>query len=74
MITVIQLKQIFLIAVLLAWLVIPQSARAVVPPPDGGYANLTTAEGTNALLNLASGAANTGVAASTPGSALGRSR
>ena len=36
-------------------------ARAVVPPPDGGYANFTTAEGTNALLNLASGAANTGV-------------
>ena len=33
----------------------------VVPPPDGGYANFTTAEGTNALLNLTSGAGNTGV-------------
>jgi Chaperone of endosialidase len=36
-------------------------ALAVVPPPDGGYANFTTAEGTNALLNLTSGAANTGI-------------
>jgi hypothetical protein len=36
-------------------------AHAVVPPPDGGYANFTTAEGTNALLSLTSGAANTGV-------------
>jgi hypothetical protein len=36
-------------------------AQAVNPPPDGGYANLTTAEGTNALNSLTSGAANTGV-------------
>jgi Chaperone of endosialidase len=36
-------------------------AQAVVPPPDGGYPNFTTAEGTNALLHLTSGAANTGV-------------
>jgi Chaperone of endosialidase len=36
-------------------------AGAVVPPPDGGYPNFTTAEGTNALLHLTSGAANTGV-------------
>lgn len=34
-------------------------ARAVVPPPDGGYANFTTAEGQNALFSLTSGAANT---------------
>jgi len=33
--------------------------EAVTPPPDGGYPNFTTAEGTNALGNLASGAANT---------------
>jgi endosialidase-like protein len=38
-----------------------QAAQAVVPPPDGGYPNFTTAEGTNALQNLTSGAANTGV-------------
>ena len=36
-------------------------AQAVVPPPDGGYPNLTTAEGTNALQSLTTGAANTGV-------------
>jgi hypothetical protein len=34
---------------------------AVVPPPDGGYPNFTTAEGTNALKNLTSGAGNTGL-------------
>jgi trimeric autotransporter adhesin len=34
---------------------------AVVPPPDGGYPNFTTAEGTKALQNLTTGAANTGV-------------
>ncbi len=32
---------------------------AVVPPPDGGYPNFNTAEGTNALKNLTTGAANT---------------
>jgi hypothetical protein len=31
----------------------------VVPAPDGGYPNFTTAEGQNALLNLTSGVANT---------------
>src|SRR5215472_3523662 len=33
----------------------------VVPPPDGGYPNFTTAEGQNALKNLTTGAGNTGV-------------
>jgi hypothetical protein len=37
------------------------NAQAVNPPPDGGYANFTTAEGTNALNSLTTGAANTGV-------------
>jgi hypothetical protein len=36
-------------------------ARAVVPPPDGGYPNFTTAEGQNALFSLTTGAANTAV-------------
>ena len=36
-------------------------AQAVVPPPDGGYPNFTTAEGTKALQNLTTGAGNTGV-------------
>jgi len=33
----------------------------VVPPPDGGYPNFSTAEGQNALLSLTTGAANTAV-------------
>ena len=36
-------------------------AQAVVPPPDGGYPNFTTAEGTKALFNLTTGSANTAV-------------
>jgi Chaperone of endosialidase len=36
-------------------------AQAVVPPPDGGYPNFTTAEGHNALFNLTTGTANTAV-------------
>jgi hypothetical protein len=35
--------------------------EAVVPPPDGGYPNFTTAEGQKALFSLTSGAANTAV-------------
>jgi hypothetical protein len=35
--------------------------QAVVPPPDGGYPNFTTAEGTKALQNLTTGTANTGL-------------
>ena len=38
-----------------------RDVRAVNPPPDGGYPNFTTAEGTNALKNLAGGAGNTAV-------------
>jgi len=41
--------------------VILPSAFAVIPPPDGGYPNFTTAEGTKALQNLTSGSGNTGV-------------
>jgi hypothetical protein len=36
-------------------------ARAVVPPPDGGYPGFNTAEGTSALLSLTTGSANTAV-------------
>ena len=38
-------------------------ARAVVPPPDGGYPNFTTAEGEKALQHLTGGAGNTGIGA-----------
>jgi hypothetical protein len=41
------------------WLL--SKAQAVVPPPDGGYPNFTTAEGQNALFSLTTGAANTAV-------------
>jgi len=37
--------------------------EAVVPPPDGAYPNLTTAEGQNALQDLTSGAGNTALGA-----------
>ena len=37
------------------------TAQAVVPPPDGGYPNFTTAEGQKALFSLTTGAANTAV-------------
>lgn len=37
------------------------TARAVVPPPDGGYPGFNTAEGQNALLSLTTGAGNTAV-------------
>ena len=47
--------------ILVICFVICRSAQAVVPPPDGGYPNFTTAEGQNALLNLTAGAANTGL-------------
>jgi hypothetical protein len=36
-------------------------AQAIVPPPDGGYPNFTTAEGTRALQSLTTGSANTAV-------------
>jgi len=36
-----------------------QPVQAVVPPPDGGYPNYNTAEGTNALQHVTTGAGNT---------------
>jgi hypothetical protein len=50
-----------LIALALAWFAVSPTARAVDPPPDGGYAGANTAEGDNALFNLTSGANNTAV-------------
>jgi uncharacterized coiled-coil protein SlyX len=60
----IQLKPItspVLIALGLLCLELLTQAQAVIPPPDGGYPNFTTAEGTNALQNLTTGAGKTGV-------------
>jgi uncharacterized coiled-coil protein SlyX len=52
---------LFFIALALLYFAILPKAQAVVPPPDGGYPNFTTAEGHNALFNLTTGAANTAV-------------
>jgi hypothetical protein len=45
---------------LLCFALLPR-VQAVVPAPDGGYANFNTAEGQNALFSLTTGAANTAV-------------
>jgi len=52
---------LLLIALVLVCFGLLPRAQAVVPPPDGGYPNFNTAEGTNALFNLTTGAANTAV-------------
>jgi hypothetical protein len=49
------------LAIALAWLALSPTAQAVSPPPDGGYPNGNTAEGTKALLNNTTGADNTAV-------------
>jgi hypothetical protein len=45
--------------VALAFLTLSSTARAVDPPPDGGYPNQNTAEGQDALFSLTSGSGNT---------------
>jgi len=48
-----------LIPLALAWFVLSPTARAVSPPPDGGYPGGNTAEGANALFSLTTGINNT---------------
>jgi hypothetical protein len=52
-----------LAAITLCWLTVhfAPNGFGVVPPPDGGYPNFTTAEGQNALFHFSTGAANTAV-------------
>jgi trimeric autotransporter adhesin len=45
----------------LALFVVSHTAQAVDPPPDGGYPNNNTAEGTDALFQLAGGFDNTAI-------------
>ena len=47
------------VPLLVGCLALSPIARAVVPPPDGGYAGGNTAEGQNALLSLTTGTYNT---------------
>jgi hypothetical protein len=47
------------IFVAIAWFALSPAVRAVSPPPDGGYANGNTAEGTDALFSLTTGTDNT---------------
>ncbi len=48
-------------ALVLASFALSPTARAVDPPPDGGYPNGNTAEGEDALLNLTTGINNTAI-------------
>jgi len=48
-------------AIVLAWFALSPTAQAVTPAPDGGFPNNNTAEGTNALFKLTTGADNTAV-------------
>ena len=61
----IQLRKVIAIAtaLLLARFAVPLAPKAfgVVPPPDGGYPNFTTAEGQKALENLTTGSGNTAI-------------
>jgi hypothetical protein len=60
----IQLKnptRIFAAVLLLDCFGLVSAARAVNPPPDGGYLGGNTAEGQNALLSLTTGTYNTAV-------------
>src|SRR5256885_6121166 len=53
------LRAFLLIPLVLACFALSPTARAVDPPPDGGYPNANTAEGEDALFSLTSGSDNT---------------
>ena len=48
-------------ALALTWFAFSPAARAVSPPPDGGYLNGNTAEGTDAPFSLTTGFYNTAI-------------
>src|SRR5436190_6025813 len=50
--------QLFCIVLAFLSVTISPIARAVDPPPDGGYPNANTAEGEGALFNLTTGTDN----------------
>src|SRR5438067_2334795 len=53
------IRGFLLIPLVLAWFALSPSTRAVLPAPDGGYANNNTAEGDDALFSLITGSNNT---------------
>src|SRR5205814_240608 len=53
------IRGFLLIPLVLAWFALSPSTRAVLPAPDGGYANNNTAEGDDALFSLFAGSNNT---------------
>src|SRR5947207_7214649 len=55
------IRRFLLIPFTLACFALSPAARAVDPPPDGGYPGNNTAEGDDALLRLANGTDNTAV-------------
>ena len=60
----------FALALALAWVALSPAARAVDPPPDGGYPNQNTAEGEDALLSVNTPASGTW----TPTGSMGTAR
>ena len=50
-----------LASVALAWFAFSSTARALNPPPDGGYPGFNTAEGQKALFSLTTGVGNAAV-------------
>ena len=52
--------RLFIAFTLISFTLSPRT-QAVNPPPDGGYADNNTAEGTNALVTLIDGADNTAI-------------
>jgi hypothetical protein len=54
-------RQAFIRSLVAICLAFPTLARAVDPPPDGGYPNQNTAEGEDALFSLTTGSDNTAI-------------